>query len=62
MQSTTAPFEDGAKNTVIRKKTIESCKNWKGYLLQEASISPFDLQKADELFTNVDDVNGVQSQ
>ena len=55
---TTAPLEDGAKNTVIRKKTIESCKNWKGYVLQEASISPFDLQKADELFI-VDDINGL---
>lgn len=55
---TTAPLEDGAKNMVLRKKAIESCKNWKGYLFQETSISPFDLQKADELFI-VDDINGV---
>jgi len=46
----TPPLSDGAKNTVLRKKVMEMVQSLESYELQEASISPFELQKADELF------------
>ncbi len=56
----TPPLSDGCLNGIIRKKLIEILKKNEAYQLEEASISPFDLQKADELFiTNT--VMGIQS-
>ncbi|MGI9547188.1 MAG: aminotransferase class IV [Flavobacteriaceae bacterium] len=56
----TPPLEDGCINGIIRKKIIEICNNESEYSLQERSISPFELQKADELFiTNA--ITGVLS-
>ncbi len=56
----TPPLSDGCLNGIIRKKLIEILKKHDDYQLEEASISPFDLQKADELFiTNT--VVGIQS-
>lgn len=46
----TAPISDGAKNSVIRKKLLEIVDALESYELGETSISPFELQKADELF------------
>lgn len=46
----TPPLEDGCLNGIIRKKLIEILKKLGGYELQVLSISPFELQKADELF------------
>jgi len=46
----TPPLEDGCLNGIIRKKIIEIVNKLDAYDLQEASISPFELQKADELF------------
>lgn len=46
----TPPLTDGCLNGVIRKKLIEILKKAESYELQESSISPFELQKADELF------------
>lgn len=46
----TPPLKDGCLNGIIRKKLIEILKKLEGYELQESSISPFELQKADELF------------
>jgi len=46
----TPPISDGAKNSVVRKKLLEIVKSLKSYELDEAPISPFELQKADELF------------
>lgn len=46
----TPPIEDGCLNGITRKKVIEFLKKIEGYTITEASISPFDLQKADELF------------
>lgn len=41
---------NGAKNSVLRKKLVEVVNALKEYALEETPISPFDLQKADELF------------
>ena len=50
----TPPTSDGCLRGIIRKQLIEICKTLQEYMLEEKSISSFDLQKADELFiTNV---------
>lgn len=55
----TPPLTDGALNGITRKKLLEVLKDLPEYTLEEASVSPFELQKADELFiTNV--VVGIQ--
>ncbi|MEM8927871.1 MAG: aminotransferase class IV [Bacteroidota bacterium] len=41
---------NGAKNTVLRKKLLELISSLEDYAMEEAPISPFELQKADELF------------
>tara|TARA_R110002012_G_scaffold321944_1_gene552560 strand:+ start:2168 stop:3013 length:846 start_codon:yes stop_codon:yes gene_type:complete len=46
----TPPKSDGCLNGIMRKKLIEIIKKLEGYTLEETSISPFELQKADELF------------
>ena len=45
----TPPINDGALNGIIRKQLINILKK-SDYELEETSISPFELQKADELF------------
>ncbi|SHI75796.1 branched-chain amino acid aminotransferase [Mesonia phycicola] len=55
----TAPIKDGCLNGITRKKLIEIIKKLDDFTLEETSISPFELQKADELFiTNV--IAGIQ--
>ncbi|QED37122.1 aminotransferase class IV [Antarcticibacterium arcticum] len=55
----TPPLTDGALNGIIRKQLISIIKTMDHYILEEAAISPFELQKADELFiTNV--IVGIQ--
>lgn len=55
----TPPVEDGCLNGIMRKQVIEIVKKMEGFEMIEKSISPFDLQKADELFlTNV--IKGIQ--
>ncbi|MEO0572956.1 MAG: aminotransferase class IV [Bacteroidota bacterium] len=46
----TPSITNGAKNTVLRKKLLEIIASLEEYMLEEAPISPFELQKADELF------------
>ncbi len=46
----TPPLEDGCLNGIIRKKLMEILNKLEGYEVEESSISPFELQKADELF------------
>jgi branched-chain amino acid aminotransferase len=46
----TPPLSDGALNGIIRQKLMEVIGNMEGKTLEERSISPFELQKADELF------------
>lgn len=55
----TPPVSDGCLNGIMRKQILELLKKTEGIEVKEASISPFDLQKADELFlTNV--ISGIQ--
>jgi branched-chain amino acid aminotransferase len=55
----TPPIDDGCLKGIMRKQIIEIIKKWDDYEIIEASISPFELQKADELFiTNV--ITGIQ--
>ncbi|MDD7887877.1 aminotransferase class IV [Flavivirga sp. 57AJ16] len=50
----TAPISDGCLKGIMRKQLIDIVKNIPDYEIVEASISPFELQKADEIFiTNV---------
>lgn len=56
----TPPLEDGCIKGIMRKQLIEVIGKLEGFSIEEASISPFELQKADELFTtNV--IQGVTS-
>lgn len=55
----TPPIEDGCLNGIVRKQLLAVAKKIEGLEVVEASISPFDLQKADELFiTNI--IVGIQ--
>ncbi|HEU4791919.1 MAG TPA: aminotransferase class IV [Flavobacterium sp.] len=55
----TPPVSEGCLNGVMRKQILELAKKINGIEVAEEIISPFDLQKADELFvTNV--IKGVQ--
>jgi len=55
----TPPISDGCLNGVMRKNILAIAKTLDGIEVLEKSISPFDLQKADELFiTNV--IQGIQ--
>lgn len=55
----TPPIADGCLNGIMRKQIIALSKTFENIVFQENSISPFDLQKADELFiTNV--ISGIQ--
>lgn len=55
----TPPLEDGCLKGIMRKQLIEIITKLEDYELLETSISPFELQKADELFTtNV--ITGIQ--
>lgn len=50
----TPPPSDGCLKGIMRKQLIDIIKSLPEYTLEETSISPFELQKADELFiTNV---------
>lgn len=46
----TPPLQEGCLNGILRKKLIEITTKWEDFELQEVAISPFELQKADELF------------
>jgi branched-chain amino acid aminotransferase len=55
----TPPLSDGCIKGVMRKQIIDIIKLIPDFVFEEASISPFELQKADELFlTNV--IIGIQ--
>ncbi|RAR75846.1 aminotransferase class IV [Flavobacterium aciduliphilum] len=56
----TPPLSEGCLNGIMRKQVLKLAEKQEHIEVQEAIISPFDLQKADELFiTNV--IVGVQS-
>ncbi|MFM9401520.1 aminotransferase class IV [Myroides odoratimimus] len=55
----TPPLSDGCVKGIMRKQVIELLQKHPEYKFEEAVISPFELQKADELFiTNV--IMGIQ--
>ena len=59
-QILTPPLSEGAPNGITRKKLIEAIQKTSDFSLEERPISPFELQKADELFlTNTK--QGIQS-
>ncbi|WP_291869710.1 aminotransferase class IV [Maribacter sp.] len=55
----TPPLADGCVNGIIREQLIKIIKKLDTYVLEEASISPFELQKADELFIT-NSIIGIQ--
>ncbi|MFN7676606.1 aminotransferase class IV [Flavobacterium sp.] len=55
----TPPISDGCLNGIMRKQIITLAKQFETIDFVEREISPFDIQKADELFiTNV--IQGIQ--
>lgn len=55
----TPPILDGCLNGILRKQLFKIFAEMPDYILEEASVSPFELQKADEIFiTNT--IVGVQ--
>ncbi|GEC71838.1 branched-chain amino acid aminotransferase [Flavobacterium flevense] len=55
----TPPVAEGCLNGVMRKQILKLAKTIEGIEVVEEAISPFELQKADELFvTNV--IKGIQ--
>lgn len=55
----TPPLSDGCLNGILRKQILAITRKIEGLEVEETSISPFDLQKADELFiTNA--IKGIQ--
>ena len=55
----TPPLSDGCLNGIMRRQILALAAKVEGLEVTEASISPFDLQKADEIFiTNV--ITGIQ--
>ena len=55
----TPPISEGCLNGIMRKQILDLAKTLENIEVVEAVISPFDLQKADELFiTNV--IIGIQ--
>ena len=56
----TPPIENGCLKGIMRKQIIETIESLPEYELVEEAISPFELQKADEIFiTNV--IVGIQA-
>lgn len=56
----TPPISDGCVNGIARKKIIELIQKDENLTLEERSVSPFEIQKADEVFvTNI--MQGIQS-
>ncbi|MEO9511548.1 MAG: aminotransferase class IV [Flavobacteriaceae bacterium] len=54
----TPPLSDGCLDGITRKKLIEIVDATEEFQFMEASISPFELQKADELFIT-NSINGI---
>ena len=56
----TPPLSDGCINGIMRKQILSICAKLPDLEIAEASVSPFELQKADELFiTNT--IVGIRS-
>lgn len=55
----TPPLGDGCVKGIIREQIIKIVKKLDTYVFEETSISPFELQKADELFVT-NSIIGIQ--
>lgn len=55
----TPKLESGCLNGMMRKQIINLIGEWPDYILEEDTISPFELQKADEMFLT-NSIVGVQ--
>ncbi|WP_347174445.1 aminotransferase class IV [Polaribacter uvawellassae] len=55
----TPALEEGCIKGIVRKKVIEILQKNKDYILTETSISPFEMQKADEIFLT-NSIIGIQ--
>jgi branched-chain amino acid aminotransferase len=56
----TPPLKDGCLNGIMREQVMAQLKRMLNYKIVEESITPFELQRADELFsTNV--IQGIKS-
>nr|WP_262496620.1 aminotransferase class IV [Nonlabens ulvanivorans] len=56
----TPPVLDGCLNGLMREQVIQQLKRMLDYEIIEETLSPFELQRADEIFTtNV--IKGIQS-
>ncbi|MGC1632868.1 MAG: aminotransferase class IV, partial [Gelidibacter sp.] len=55
----TPPLSEGCLKGIMRKQIMELIVKCEGYILEEAPISPFELQKADELFIT-NSIVGIQ--
>lgn len=47
----TPPIIDGCLNGIMREQVINQIKRMINYTIEEESITPFELQRADEIFT-----------
>ena len=56
----TPPLSDGCLNGIVRKQMLSILGEMTDFSFEEASISPFELQKADELFIT-NSVQGIVS-
>lgn len=56
----TPPLSDGCLNGILRKQLLSIFKNMPDFMLEETSISPFELQKADEIFIT-NSIQGIVS-
>ncbi|ARN77283.1 aminotransferase class IV [Nonlabens spongiae] len=56
----TPPLSDGCLNGIMREQVLSQLKMMLNYKVEETTITPFELQRADELFTT-NMIRGVQS-
>lgn len=56
----TPPVIDGCLNGIMREQVIQQIKRMLNYEIVEETITPFELQRADELFTT-NMIKGIQS-
>lgn len=57
---TTPPTASGALKGIMRKRIVEKLAPYLGYDVQETNVTPFDLNKADEIWLT-NSVNGLQT-
>jgi branched-chain amino acid aminotransferase len=56
----TPPIEDGCLKGIMREQVINQLKKMMNYTIEETTVTPFELQRADEIFTT-NAIKGIQS-